>query len=135
MSRKVQKNLYIYKETVNEIKEYADKNNTTSSEVIEMLWDTFKQAYSDKEEMLISGIKESLAPHYEDLQVSLQRAEENIKAVTVMMKKLLSMLTEENDFGCSSNISEETEKENTAYAVLRQIEENQKQLREVLEKL
>lgn len=135
MSRKVQKNLYIHKETVNEIKEYADKNKMTVSEVIEMLWDTFKQAYSDKEEMLISGIKESLAPHYEDLQVSLQRAEENIKAVTVMMKKLISMLAEENTFGCSVNISEKTEKENAAYAVLRQIEENQKQLREVLEKL
>ena len=135
MNRKKQKNFYIYEDTINGIQEYADEHRMTASEVIEMLWDTFKQAYSDKEEMLISGIKESLAPHYEDLQVSLQRAEENIKAVTVMMKKLLSMLTEENDFGCNSNISEETEKENTAYAVLRQIEENQKQLREVLEKL
>ena len=135
MSRKVQKNLYIHKETVNEIKEYADKNNTTSSEVIEMLWETFKQAYSDKEEMLICGIKESMTPYYEELKLSSQRAEKNIEFVAVMMKKLISMLAEENTFGCSVNISEETRKENAAYAVLRQIEENQKQLREVLEKL
>ena len=76
-----------------------------------------------------------MTPYYEELKLSSQRAEKNIEFVAVMMKKLISMLAEENTFGCSVNISEETEKESAAYAVLRQIEENQKQLREVLEKL
>ena len=96
------KQFYLQEQTINEIKEYAVKNNTTSSEVIEMLWDRFKQSYNDKEKMLnwmICGIEHSMIPYYEELKLSSQRAERNIAFLNDNLKQLISMTAEKKTFG------------------------------------
>ena len=99
--KKINKHFYLQEQTINEIKEYAEKNNTTSPEVIEMLWETFKQSYSDNEEMLrdaICEIKGSIMiPYYEELKLSIQRVERDMEWLNLMMKQLLSMTAEKNN--------------------------------------
>ncbi len=115
--KKINKHFYLQEQTINEIKEYAEKNNTTSPEVIEMLWEIFKQSYSDNEEMLrdttfkeayrdkekmlrwlICEIKGSIMiPYYEELKFSIQRVERDMEWLNLMMKQLLSMTAEKNN--------------------------------------
>ena len=92
MSKKQQKNFYLHEQTVNEINEYADKNKMTSSEVVEMLWDTFKAGNSDKADVIIDKVAERFDNLFTGLRLATRQSEKNtaviIQAINTLAVKM-----------------------------------------------
>ena len=92
MSKKKQKNFYIYEDTINGINEYADKNKMTSSDVIELLWETFKAGNSDKTDVIIDKVAERFENLFTGFRLASRQAEKNtavlIQAMNTIAVKL-----------------------------------------------
>lgn len=90
--KKNNKHFYLYEDTINEIKEYADKNKMTSSEVVEMLWDTFKAGNSDKADVIIDKVAERFDNLFTGLRLATRQSEKNtaviIQAINTLAVKM-----------------------------------------------
>lgn len=92
MSRKRQKNFYIYEDTIEGIKKYADENRMTSSEVIEMLWENFQVGNSDKTDVIIDRVAERFENLFTGFRLASRQSEKNtaviIQAVNTLAVKM-----------------------------------------------
>ena len=111
--KKINKHFYLQEQTINEIKEYADKNKMTASDVVEMLWTEFKAKkdgeYEKKIEEITEAVKEAYAPCFEELKTLSQNIEDK-------------------------GLEQEHKEENSIGDELKQISENLKQIEEALKK-
>lgn len=90
--KKSNKHFYLYEDTINGIKEYADKNRMTSSEVIEMLWETFQAGNSDKTDVIIDRVAERFENLFTGFRLASRQSEKNtaviIQAVNTLAVKM-----------------------------------------------
>ena len=90
--KKSNKHFYLYEDTINGIKEYADKNRMTASEVIEMLWETFQARNSDKTDVIIDRVAERFENLFTGFRLASRQSEKNtaviIQAVNTLAVKM-----------------------------------------------
>lgn len=90
--KKRNKHFYLYEDTINGIKEYADKNKMTSSEVIEMLWETFQAGNSNKTDVIIDKVAERFENLFTGFRLASRQSEKNtaviIQAVNTLAVKM-----------------------------------------------
>ena len=90
--KKSNKHFYLYEDTINGIKEYADKNKMTSSEVIEMLWETFQAGNSNKTDVIIDKVAERFENLFTGFRLASRQSEKNtaviIQAVNTLAVKM-----------------------------------------------
>lgn len=90
--KKSNKHFYLYEDTINGIKEYADKNRMTASEVIEMLWETFQAGNSDKTDVIIDKVAERFENLFTGFRLASRQSEKNtaviIQAVNTLAVKM-----------------------------------------------
>ena len=90
--KKSNKHFYLYEDTINGIKEYADKNRMTASEVIEMLWETFQAGNSDKTDVIIDRVAERFENLFTGFRLASRQSEKNtaviIQAVNTLAVKM-----------------------------------------------
>lgn len=90
--KKSNKHFYLYEDTINGIKEYADKNKMTSSEVIEMLWENFQAGNSDKTDVIIDRVAERFENLFTGFRLASRQSEKNtaviIQAVNTLAVKM-----------------------------------------------
>ena len=90
--KKSNKHFYLYEDTINGIKEYADKNKMTSSEVIEMLWENFQVGNSDKTDVIIDRVAERFENLFTGFRLASRQSEKNtaviIQAVNTLAVKM-----------------------------------------------
>lgn len=90
--KKSNKHFYLYEDTINGIKEYADKNKMTSSEVIEMLWENFQVGNSDKTDIIIDRVAERFENLFTGFRLASRQSEKNtaviIQAVNTLAVKM-----------------------------------------------
>lgn len=90
--KKSNKHFYLYEDTINGIKEYADKNRMTSSEVIEMLWENFQAGNSDKTDVIIDRVAERFENLFTGFRLASRQSEKNtaviIQAVNTLAVKM-----------------------------------------------
>lgn len=90
--KKSNKHFYLYEDTINGIKEYADKNKMTSSEVIEMLWENFQVGNSDKTDVIIDRVAERFEKLFTGFRLASRQSEKNtaviIQAVNTLAVKM-----------------------------------------------
>lgn len=129
--KKINKHFYLYEDTINGIKKYAEKNKMKASDVVEMLWAEFNEKKAGECENKIEGIadavKEEYIPCLEELKALSQSIEEKTTEAVVLIKNLI-YITE------NKKLQEERKDENSIGADLKQISENLKQIEEVLKK-
>lgn len=129
--KKINKHFYLYEDTINGIKKYADKNKMKASDVVEMLWAEFNEKKAgeceNKIERIADAVKEEYIPCLEELKALSQSIEEKTTEAVVLIKNLI-YITE------NKKLQEERKDENSIGADLKQISENLKQIEEVLKK-
>lgn len=90
--KKSNKHFYLYEDTINGIKEYADKNRMTASEVIEMLWETFQAGNSDKTDVIIDKVAQRFENLFTGFRLASRQSEKNtaviIQAVNTLAVKM-----------------------------------------------
>lgn len=90
--KKSNKHFYLYEDTINGIKEYADKNRMTASEVIEMLWENFQAGNSDKTDVIIDRVAERFENLFTGFRLASRQSEKNtaviIQAVNTLAVKM-----------------------------------------------
>ena len=90
--KKSNKHFYLYEDTINGIKEYADKNKMTSSEVIELLWENFQVGNSDKTDVIIDRVAERFENLFTGFRLASRQSEKNtaviIQAVNTLAVKM-----------------------------------------------
>ena len=129
--KKINKHFYLQEQTINEIKEYADKNKMTASDVVEMLWTEFKAKkdgeYEKKIEEITEAVKEAYAPCFEELKTLSQNIEEKTAEAVVLIRNLIYIIE-------NKGLEQEHKEENSIGDELKQISENLKQIEEALKK-
>lgn len=86
--KKSNKHFYLYEDTINGIKEYADKNRMTSSEVIEMLWETFQAGNSDKTDIIIDRVAERFENLFTGFRLASRQSEKNTAVLIQAMNSI-----------------------------------------------
>ena len=129
--KKINKHFYLQEQTINEIKEYADKNKMKASDVVEMLWSEFKAKedgeYEKKIEEITAAVKEAYAPCFKELKTLSQNIEEKTAEAVVLIKNLIYIIE-------NKGLEQEHKDENGIGDELKQISENLKHIEEALKK-
>ena len=129
--KKINKHFYLHEQTINEIQEYADKNQMKASDVVEMLWTEFKAKkdgeYEKKIEEITEAVKEAYAPCFEELKTLSQNMEEKTAEAVVLIRNLIYIIE-------NKGLEQEHKEENSIGDELKQISENLKQIEEALKK-
>lgn len=86
--KKSNKHFYLYEDTINGIKEYADKNRMTSSEVIEMLWENFQAGNSDKTDVIIDKVAERFENLFTGFRLASRQSEKNTAVLIQAMNSI-----------------------------------------------
>lgn len=86
--KKSNKHFYLYADTINGIKEYADKNRMTSSEVIEMLWENFQAGNSDKTDVIIDKVAERFENLFTGFRLASRQSEKNTAVLIQAMNSI-----------------------------------------------
>ena len=86
--KKSNKHFYLYEDTINGIKEYADKNRMTSSEVIEMLWENFQAGNSDKTDVIIDRVAERFENLFTGFRLASRQSEKNTAVLIQAMNSI-----------------------------------------------
>ena len=82
--KKINKHFYLYEDTINGIKKYADKNKMKASDVVEMLWTEFKAKKAGEYE------NKKLQEERKDensIGADLKQISENLKQIEEVLKK------------------------------------------------
>lgn len=86
--KKSNKHFYLYDDTINGIKEYADKNKMTASEVIEMLWETFQAGNCDKTDVIIDKVAQRFENLFTGFRLASRQSEKNTAVLIQAMNSL-----------------------------------------------
>lgn len=86
--KKSNKHFYLYEDTINGIKEYADKNRMTSSEVIEMLWENFQAGNRDKTDVIIDKVAERFENLFTGFRLASRQSEKNTAVLIQAMNSI-----------------------------------------------
>lgn len=86
--KKSNKHFYLYDDTIDGIKEYADKNKMTASEVIEMLWETFQAGNCDKTDVIIDKVAQRFENLFTGFRLASRQSEKNTAVLIQAMNSL-----------------------------------------------